>query len=594
MDDFYEAFTNFAQFYSLGGGDHLLGMADRHWDAITRQLTRFGRIYKEYERGYDQFHQSESYLYFYHLCRADPRNPKLRERARRFAGFYMNEDPEALNYDPVHRIIRAPHNGSGGPAWGRSDGGQARPYRWTTGSMANYGLPLSDVPGITCYDDLKDPEKALRMGQAMAERLGEGDVGNNLNVNGLMMNAYLMTGDGKVRAWLLDYVGAWLERARANGGLMPDNVGLDGQVGALHHGKWYGGLYGWTWPHGFYNLGYAAITAATNAYLLSGDERYFELPRQMMDRVLSEGVVADWDEVAPRMSTRHHYIGVERALGPERRTFVTPFRYGDQGWMDYQPMPLSYPLNLWNVTEAEEDWARIVYLRERSGYDWQAVVPFRDKGDMNHDEPWLLFLQGEKPGYPVEMLGAAYAQVCHRLAQIEADDSDLEAGPYIHLWQRVQPVTTEALVQLTQGCPQVIYYGGLPNARVRIFDGGRKRPGLPEDVAALVDEIKPSCVGLALVNLSPRATRVVVIQAGALGEHRFRSARFDGSETPYPGQIGSYAADRPVVQERALHVDEAYLRVVLPPATRIHLALEMERYVNPPSYLPPGSEGLYG
>ena len=131
--------------------------------------------------------------------------------------------------------------------------------------MANYGLPLTDVPGITCYDDLKDPDKALRMGQAMAERFREGDVGNNLNVNGLMMNAYLMTGDDRVRDWLLEYVGVWLERARANGGLMPDNVGLDGRVGSLHNGKWYGGLYGWTWPHGFYNLGYAAITAANNA-----------------------------------------------------------------------------------------------------------------------------------------------------------------------------------------------------------------------------------------------------------------------------------------------------------------------------------------
>ena len=42
MDDFYEAFHNFAQFYALGGGDHLLRMADEHWDGITRQLTRFG------------------------------------------------------------------------------------------------------------------------------------------------------------------------------------------------------------------------------------------------------------------------------------------------------------------------------------------------------------------------------------------------------------------------------------------------------------------------------------------------------------------------------------------------------------------------
>ena len=587
MDDFYEAFHNFAQFYSLGGGDHLLSLADAHWDGITRQLTRFGRIYKEYEKGYDQFHQSESYIYFYHLCLADPTNPKLRDRARRFAGFYLNEDPEAQNYDPVHRIIRAPHNGSGGPAWGFTENDSQLSYRWMSGGMAAYGLPLTDVPGIACYDDLKDPENARKMGQAMGERFWEGDVGNNLNVNGLMMNAYLMSGDQEVREWLLEYVGGWLERARENGGLMPDNVGLDGRVGTLHNGKWYGGLYGWTWPHGFYNLGYAAITAANNAFILSGDERYFELPRRMMDSILREGVVGDFDEMVEQMSTPRHYIGVDRALRPDRRTFLVPFRYGDQGWMDYQPMHLSYPLNVWNVTEAAEDWQRIQLLRERSGYDWQKVVPFRDKGDMNHDEPWLLYLMREKPEYPEEILCAAYAQVCHRLAQIEADDSDLRAGPYIHLWQQVQPVTTEALVQLTLGCPQVIYYGGIPNARVRYFDGQRRRPGLADDVAALVDTIAPSRVELTLVNLGPLQERDVIIQAGGLGEHRFLDASFDASLTPYPAPKGSYSAATPVVDTRTIRVNDRHLRVILPPATRIRLALTMDRYVNTPSYAEP-------
>ena len=592
MDDFYEAFHNFAQFYSLGGGDHLLEMADVHWDGITRQLSKFGRIHKEYEKGYDQFHQSESYLCFYHLCLADPANPKWLDRARRFAGFYLNEDPEAQNYDPVHRILRAPNNGSGGPAWGLSDDDSNLSYGWSSGGMAKYGLPLTDVPGITCYEDLRDPENARRMGQAMARRYREGDVGNNLNVNGLIMNAYLMTGDEKYRTWLLEYVDAWLERAGENDGLMPDNVGLDGRVGALHNGKWYGGLYGWTWPHGFYNLGYAAITAANNAYLLSGEERYLELPRRMMDRILEQGVDANFDEMAEKMSMPHHYIGIERSLGPDRRTFMVPFRYGDQGWMDYQPMQVSFPLNVWNVTEAESDWQRIEFLRERSGYDWRKVVPFRDKGDMNHDEPWLMYLRGEKPEYPEEMLGAAYAQVCHRMAKIRADDSDLEAGPNIHLWQLMQPVLTEALVQLTHGCPQVIYYGGIPNARVRYFDGRRRRPGLPEDVAALVDTIAPSRVGLTLVNLSPLEERDVILQAGGLGEHRFRSAKFDASDTPYPAPRDGYAAESPVVDMKTVRIDDTHLRVVLPPATRIRLTLTMDRYVNRPSYAGPDYDRL--
>jgi len=114
-DDFYESFYNWPLFYLLGGGEHMLSLAHREWEAITRQLTAYGNVYKEYERGYDQFHQAESYIYFYLLGLADPTNPRLVERARRFAGLYLNEDPEAPNYDPEHRLIRGPHNGSTGP-----------------------------------------------------------------------------------------------------------------------------------------------------------------------------------------------------------------------------------------------------------------------------------------------------------------------------------------------------------------------------------------------------------------------------------------------------------------------------------------------
>jgi len=38
------------------------------------------------------------------LC--EPTDERFRQRMRRFAGFYTNEDPEAPNYDPKHKIIR--------------------------------------------------------------------------------------------------------------------------------------------------------------------------------------------------------------------------------------------------------------------------------------------------------------------------------------------------------------------------------------------------------------------------------------------------------------------------------------------------------
>ena len=289
-DDFYESSYNWPLLYLLGGGDHLLTLGLRQWEAITRQLTRLGFVHNEYERGYDQFHQGESYIYFYFLCLADPTNPALLARARRFAGLYLNEDPEAPNYDAEHRLIRAPHNGSRGPRWGFVDRDPV--YPWSAG-MAIYGLPYDDVPGIQTYDDLRDPVLARRMGEVMQERMGRGDVAGNLGVTSLVTNAYLMTGDDTYRRWVVEYVDAWTERARLNGGLLPDNVGLSGKVGEYLDGKWYGGLYGWTWPHGFYNIEAAALVAGSCALLLTGRQDYLDLPRSQLQRVLAQGETRD-------------------------------------------------------------------------------------------------------------------------------------------------------------------------------------------------------------------------------------------------------------------------------------------------------------
>ena len=52
-----------------------------------------------------------------------------------------------------------------------------------------------------------------------------GDIANNLAATGLVTNAFLYTGDEKYRKWVLDYVEAWIDRTKANGGITPDNVG---------------------------------------------------------------------------------------------------------------------------------------------------------------------------------------------------------------------------------------------------------------------------------------------------------------------------------------------------------------------------------
>ncbi|MCC6169941.1 MAG: hypothetical protein IT329_22170 [Caldilineaceae bacterium] len=581
LDDLYESFYNWPLLYLLGGGDHLLALGQRQWDAITRQGEGFGLVHDEYEVGYDQFHQAESYIYFYFLCLADPANPTNRARAQRFAGFYLNEDPDAPNYDAERKLIRAPHNGSRGPRWGFNEG--TPNYGWSAG-MRVYGLPFSDVPGIDHYDDLKDPEKARRMGDVMRARMGQGDVATNLLVTSLVANAYLMTGAAKYRQWIVEYVDAWRARADANGGLLPDNVGLSGQVGETMGGKWYGGLYGWTWPHGYYNIGMAATVAAANVFLLTQDPSYLDLPRQQYDAVVALGEVRDTRDL--EMSLRHHWVGALEEEGQSAITFVAPYRYGDAGWFDYQPLSPIYPAALWNLSMARADWERLEHLRRHEPFDWRSVAPFRTKEDSGHERPWLRYLAGDNPDYPERILQASYATACRRLALIAADKADL-AQVNIHHWQELNPVVTEALVQLTLGAPQTIYNGGLLFCRLRYFDAERRRPGLPPDVAALVERLEADETVVTLVNLSPFAARRVILQAGGFGEHRFGRASFEVRTSDYPGSQKMYAPPPLTSTTETVSVDSPHLEVELPPASTIRLTLQTARFVNAPSYALP-------
>jgi hypothetical protein len=579
-DDFYESFYNWALLYLLGGSNDLLRLAHFHWDAVTEQLTKLGLVHKEYERGYDQFHQGESYIYFYFLCLADPTNPKLIERAKRFAGFYLNEDPEALNYDPEKKLIRAPHNGSTGPRWGYADG---EPYYGWYDYMAPYGLPYEDVQGVSSYEDLKDPILAKRMGEVMEARMGKGDIVTNLIVTSLITNAYLMTGATKYAEWVLDYVAAWQERAQANQGLLPDNIGLSGQIGEYINGKWYGGLYGWAWPHGYYNVAMAAVVAGTNAYLISRDEQFLELPRSQIDTIHALGKVQTLEELADTFGSFWRIMLNEYPA--ETEFFVVPYRHQDSGWFDYQSPSPVYPIAVWNLSFSEADWQRIAKLRQHDVNDWRNVRAFRNKEDAGHEAPWLCFLKGENPDYPEAILSASYGQVARRLEMIRQDASDLSQVS-IHHWQELNPVLTEALVQLTLGAPQIIYNGGLLICQLRYFDVEKRRAGLPADVAALVEKIEADYILVHLVNLNVFESRELIVQAGAFGEHQFQQVQYEQRTSDFPGFQGArgYAAPSLKTESISLEVNSHLLRVQFPPATEIRFRLAMKRFVNQPSY----------
>jgi hypothetical protein len=85
--------------------------------------------------------------------------------------------------------------------------------------------------------------------------------------------------------------------------------------------------------------------------------------------------------------------------------------------------------------------------------------------------------------------------------------------------QRFNPVITTPLVNLMNGANDPGTSGNLVHARLRYFDSSRRRAGLPDDVAALVDKIEDTAVHVTLVNLSQTEERTVIVQTGAYAEH---------------------------------------------------------------------------
>jgi hypothetical protein len=285
------------------------------------------------------------------------------------------------------------------------------------------------------------------------------------------------------------------------------------------------------------------------------------------------------------MSLGHHWIGLLDQHTPDTEIFVVPYRYQDTGWFDYQTPTPVYPIAVWNMSQRADDWQRVEQLRRLSLTDWRTVLPFRTKEDHGHEQPWLCFLRGENPTYPEAILQESYFKVARRLRLMERDQRDLTQVS-IHHWQELNPVTTEALIQLTLGAPQIIYNGGLLLCQVRYFDVQRRRAGLPPDVAALVTTITAEGITLHLVNVSAFETRDLLIQAGAFGEHRFTSATYPTRTSDYPGVQGpaGYAAPPLQTQTITLEIEDTLLRVQLPPAHEIQLTIRMQRYVNTPSY----------
>ena len=311
----------------------------------------------------------------------------------------------------------------------------------------------------------------------------------------LAMHAYMLTHEAKYRDWLLEYVGAWRERTLANGGNIPSNVGLDGTIGGEWDDRWYGGVFGWNTPdEGRRNYVLRGPPEAFGAaLLLTGDQGFVDVLRGQIDNLYRAQRVEDGHVLLP------HY-------------------YGDDGWYGYRTGEYHRTGALGNLPIVEVD----VYLHSMRPSDLERA----------RDTAWVQFLGGENPDYPLQSLQEALEQVRRtgqRLMSLGTGSRGGAAGTTRGFG--ASPVSTTALVNLTLGAndPGGSSHGpNLVHAQVRHFDPVRRRPGLPEDVAALVERIAEAEVTLTLVNTNPLQARTVVVQSGAYAEHEIVSLEAEG------------------------------------------------------------------
>jgi hypothetical protein len=404
-----------------------------------------------------------------------PADVKYQQRARRFAGFYMAEDPEAPNYDPAHKIIRSMQNGSRGPMLRK-----ATPLDWV-------GDPF-DVKGFAALHG----ESTFQQFLAHYEEYGDvvGDHFLNLVATTLPMNAYLLAGEPKYKKWIVEYMDAWLQRMTENGGIIPSFVDLDGRIGGPD-GKWWKNAYGWgfspvnpvTGRREDRNRIPRALVGFNNALLATGDQKYVDAWRGMMDAVNSHTREVDGRKQYPTM-------------------------YGAEGWYGWRDAQ-------WNVGALEVwYWSQKPQDRERIGRNG-----------------WVDFLQGQNPAYPEQALERDLAAMAQRLSAVRRDTSTPDKRLADNMLD-FNPAATESMVQLMWGALLPGREGGLLNARLRYFDSDRKRAGVPEDVAALVSELSDTRTAVTLINLNPSQPRTVIVQGGGYGEHQLVSVTSGDRTTP--------------------------------------------------------------
>jgi hypothetical protein len=495
-DDAIENVNDWPHLYALGGDDVIRQMYTKAYEGHVAQYTaakttdvpmaKQGMYFKEFPVQMDWQHNGEGLTVFNLMPLGAPYDQRYRERVKRFAGFYMGEDPGAPNYDPKLKLIRSLMNGSRGPMLR-----PATALDWTgdpidvENRFPSLGHGEGNYAGMLAH--FKDYNDVV------------GDHPLNLAATQLATNAYMLTHEPKYKTWVLGYCDAWAQRAKDNGGIIPSKVGLDGKIGGPEN-KWYAGVYGWSFSPIVPMTGERqdrnrvpwCVGGFYNAYLLSrGDDKYLDVWRKTADKFDAAAKTVDG-----KMST--------------------PTMYGDQGFYSFRPGKYNKNfLEIYALSMKPSDRARC------------------------EETDWYHFLEGKNPDYPVKALRAAMARMRQHMEEVDNDTT----SPDMRLADSALEYNPASIIPLTQLIEGGLYLqhgswarssmsqgGTLLFARLRYFDPDRRRAGLPPDVAVLVDSWADDGLTATVVNISPSEPRSVIVQGGAYGEHQIVSVS-DGKTT---------------------------------------------------------------
>lgn len=521
-DDLFECIYKFPLLYSLGADDRSWDVWRKVWDGSIKQLTEQGLFVNEFSKYCDWHHNGEHYEGFWLAGLCKPDDPELRRQALKFTGFYDGTNPAVPNYDPDKKIIRSILHGGAGPVL------HATVKDWD-----------ERVPAPSFWKDW------LECGH-------DGPV--NLVVTCFGTNAFMLTGDKSHRKVVLEYIDAWEDRTRKNNGIIPSIVRLDGTVPE----EWWGGVLGWNFEFGgLFQVTEGTRASCWNALLMTGKKSYFD---QM--RILSDTIWNNRKDIVVNGAIQKNCI--PRYFGKKTSSqdlSNNQENTGKAGWYGYITKPYDgvYPsmlANLYLATMREDDRDRILD-RVQPGILMAGHAEFHEGG---YEMEWIKWLTGRNDGWPEHELDRCIRNSKKDIVSLE---NEIRSGTGKKRPSATQVGWCGPLVNVMTGGIMPLWHGQLLYSRFRYFDPERKRPGIPEDCAAMVDNMTDSTATLILVNLNTEEKRTILIQTGAYAEHKCLSVEKEN--------------------RTAVPVNGSLFTVELAPGCGQRLIVQMKRFVNEPT-----------